>query len=116
MPVLLPVNNPPLRLTKKLLPSIQSLQDVIGGDVVGTGYHSLVKQLKARVENPKRPSEPRIMKRKRESDENETEEIPAEQRTVAQDTYGCIKWDMKFMPVNDTTKPTAEERHNEGAL
>lgn len=29
----------------------KSLQDVIKGDVVGAGYHSLVKQLQARDEN-----------------------------------------------------------------
>ncbi len=31
----------------------QSLQDVIEGDVIGPGYHSLVKQLQARIENVK---------------------------------------------------------------
>lgn len=32
----------------------QSLQDVIEGDVVGSGYHSLVKQLQVRIKNAKR--------------------------------------------------------------
>lgn len=36
----------------------QSLQDAIEGDVVGTRYHSLVKQLQARIENVKWSSTP----------------------------------------------------------
>lgn len=39
-------------VAKKLIAKYpQSLQDAIEGDVVGTGYHSLVKQLQARIEN-----------------------------------------------------------------
>lgn len=87
-----------------------SLQDVIEGDVVGTGYHSLVKQLQARIENVKRSSVPRIQKRKRGSDENDTDEIPAEQRAAVQDTYGCIMWDMKFMPVSETLESQQEKK------
>lgn len=56
---------------------LQSLQDVIEGDVVGAGYHPLVKQLQARIENGMRSSVPRIMKRKTGSDEYDTEVIPA---------------------------------------
>lgn len=71
----------------------QSLQDVIEGDVVGPGYHSMVKQLQAWIENVKRSSSPRIMKCKHGSDEYDTEEVLAEQKAAVQDTYGCIKWD-----------------------
>lgn len=74
----------------------QSLQDVIGGDVVGPGYHSLVKKLQTRIENVRRSSAPKIMKRKRGGDEYDTDEIPAEQRAAVQDTYDCINWDMKL--------------------
>lgn len=88
----------------------QSLQDVIGGDVVGSGYHSLVKQLQVRIENAKRSSAPTIVKRKRESDGYDTEEIPAEKWAAVQDTYGCIKWDMKFMPVSETTHSQQEKK------
>lgn len=88
----------------------QSLQDVIEGDVVGPGYHSLVKQLQARIENVKRSSAPMIMKRKQRSDEYDTEEIPAEQRAAVQDTYGCMKWDMKFMPLSETTNSQQEKK------
>ncbi|KAJ7998147.1 hypothetical protein DPEC_G00219580 [Dallia pectoralis] len=54
-----------------------SLQDVIEGDVIGTGYDSLVKQIQNRIENVKRPNVPKIRKRIRTED-SDTEEIPAE--------------------------------------
>ncbi|KAG7472946.1 hypothetical protein JOB18_012117 [Solea senegalensis] len=88
----------------------RSLQDVIEGDVVGPGYHSLVKQLQVRIENAKRPSAPTIMKRKRGSDGYDTEEIPAEKRAAVQDTYGCIKWDMEFMPMSEITDSQQEKK------
>lgn len=44
------------------------LQDVIEGDIVETGYHSLVKQLQYRIENMKRTSTPNIRKRKHQTD------------------------------------------------
>ncbi|XP_062399830.1 uncharacterized protein LOC134089403 [Sardina pilchardus] len=88
----------------------QSLKDVIEGEVVGAGYHSLVKQLQARIDNVKRSSTPRIKRRKRESGDSDTDEIPAEQRAVVQDTYGCIKWNMKFMPVSETLESQQEKR------
>ncbi|XP_075951552.1 uncharacterized protein LOC142954433 [Anarhichas minor] len=87
-----------------------SLQDVIEGDVVGPGYHSLVKQLQVRIENAKRSSTPRILKRKNGSDEYDTKEIPAEQRAAVQDTYGCIKWDMKFMPMSETPESQQQKK------
>ena len=88
----------------------RSLQDVIEGDVVGAGYHSLVKQFQARIENVRRFSAQKVRKRKQGSDEYDTEEIPAEQKAANQDTYGCIKWDVKFMPVSETPKSPQEKR------
>lgn len=41
----------------------KSLQDMIDGDVIGPGYHSLVKQLQNRIENMKRSTTPKIRKR-----------------------------------------------------
>ncbi|XP_039477037.1 uncharacterized protein LOC120443128 [Oreochromis aureus] len=98
-------------VAKKLIAKYpQSLQDVIEGDVVGSGYHSLVKQLQARIENVKRSSTPRIKKRKECSDDSLTDEVPAEKKAAVQDTYGCIKWDMKFMPVTETTESQKEKK------
>lgn len=80
-----------------------SLQDVIEGDIVGTGYHSLVKQLQNRIENVRRTSTPKIRKRKHQTDDSDhTDEIPLEERAAVQDTYGCIKWNVKFLPLEET--------------
>ncbi|KAK3543391.1 hypothetical protein QTP70_019508 [Hemibagrus guttatus] len=58
-----------------------SLQDLIEGDIVGSGYHSLVKQMQNRIENVKRPNVPKIRKRSRTED-SDTEEIPAERKAA----------------------------------
>ncbi|KAL6458904.1 hypothetical protein MHYP_G00323760 [Metynnis hypsauchen] len=88
----------------------QSLKDVIEGEVVGTGYHSLVKQLQARIDNKKRHATPRIKKRKSLSDNSDTDEVPAVMKASVQDTYGCVKWDMKFMPVTETLESQNEKK------
>ncbi|KAL6455511.1 hypothetical protein MHYP_G00360510 [Metynnis hypsauchen] len=90
----------------------KSLQDVIEGDVIGPGYHSLVKQLQARVENVKRPNRPKIKKRKTTSDGSDTEEIPAEQKASVQDTYGCVNWEPKFLPLSETVESQQEKKEN----
>ncbi|XP_063054121.1 uncharacterized protein LOC134468409 isoform X2 [Engraulis encrasicolus] len=81
----------------------KSLQDVIEGDVIGAGYHSLVKQLQNRLENAKRSSTPKTRKRK-QCTESDTDEIPVEKRAAIQDTYGCVKWELKFLPLGETTE------------
>ena len=100
-----------VEVAKKMLAKYpKSLQDVIEGDVVGPGYHSLVKQLQTRIENVKRSSTPMMMKRQKGSDEYDTEEIPAEKRAAVQDTYGCVKWDMKFLPVSETAETQQKKK------
>lgn len=79
-----------------------SLKDVIEGDVIGTGYDSLVKQLQCRIENVKRPVTPKIRKRKHNIDSDDTVIISPEERAAIQDTYGCVKWDVKFLPSEET--------------
>ncbi|XP_053332786.1 uncharacterized protein LOC128506392 [Clarias gariepinus] len=89
--------------TKMVAKYPSSLQDVIDGDIVGTGYHSLVKQLQNRIENVRRISTPKIRKRKHQTDDSDqTDEIPLEERAAMQDTYGCIKWNVKFLPLEET--------------
>ncbi len=71
--------------TKMVAKYPSSLQDVIEGDIVGTGYHSLVKQLQNRIENVRRTSTPKIRKRKRKhqtDDSDQTDEIPLEERAA----------------------------------
>ena len=81
----------------------KSLQDVIEGDIIGSGYHSLEKQLQNRIENAKRSTTPKTRKRKLYT-ESDTDEIPAEKRAAIQDTYGCINWELKFMPLGETAE------------
>lgn len=83
-----------------------SLQDVIEGDILGSGYYSFVKQIQNRIENVKRP---KIRKHNRTED-YDTEEIPAEQKAVVQDTYGCVNWELKFMPLNETKKSQLDKQ------
>ncbi|XP_057183314.1 uncharacterized protein LOC130549994 [Triplophysa rosa] len=86
-----------------------SLQDVIEGDIVGTGYHSLVKQFQNRVENVKRSYVPKVKKRSRTED-SDTDEIPAEKKAAVQDTYGCVSWELKFLPLNETEESQLDKR------
>ncbi|KAG5263565.1 hypothetical protein AALO_G00266190 [Alosa alosa] len=90
---------------------IKSLQDVIEGDVIGTGYHSLVKQLQNRIENVRRSTTPKIRKRKHHNDSDGTDEVPVEQRAAVQDTYGCTNWNLKFLPLGET--PESQQEHEE---
>ncbi|XP_030265291.1 uncharacterized protein LOC115576845 [Sparus aurata] len=85
-------------------------------DVVGLGYHSLVMQSQAGIENVKRTSTPRIKKRNQGSDDCDTDEVPAEQRAAMQDTYGCIKWEMKYMLVSETPESQQERKDKMKAL
>lgn len=88
----------------------KSLQDIIEGDVIGSGYHSLVKQLQNRIENVKRSTTPKIRKRKSRTEDSDTDEVPSEQRAAIQDTYGCIKWDIKFLPLGETLESQQEKK------
>ncbi|XP_029902266.1 uncharacterized protein LOC115355549 [Myripristis murdjan] len=88
----------------------KSLQDIIEGDVIGPGYHSLVKQLQNRVENVKRSTTPKIRKRKSRTDDSDTDEISPQQRAAIQDTYGCINWYVKFLPLGETLESQQEKQ------
>ncbi|KAI4895674.1 hypothetical protein NFI96_020670 [Prochilodus magdalenae] len=93
-------NNPTKRNTteKRMVAKYpKPLQNVFEGDV-GSGYHSLVRQLQARVEKVKPPNTPKIKKHKPASNGSDTEDIPAEQKASVQDTYGCVNWELKYLP------------------
>ncbi|KAG9269206.1 hypothetical protein AMEX_G16209 [Astyanax mexicanus] len=105
-----PTKHASTEIAKKLVGKYpQSLKDVIEGDVVGTGYYSLVKQLQARIDNKKRNASPRIHKRKSLSN-SDTDEVPAVMKASVQDMYGCVNWDMKFMPVTETLESQNEKK------
>ncbi|KAJ8354112.1 hypothetical protein SKAU_G00216790 [Synaphobranchus kaupii] len=57
-----------------------------------------------------RSTTPKIRKRKHRTDESDTDEIPPEQRAAIQDTYGCIKWDLKFLPLGETPESQQEKK------
>lgn len=88
----------------------KSLQDIIDGDVIGPGYHSLVKQLQNRIENVKRSTTPKIRKRKTCTGDYDTDEVPPQQRAAIQDTYGCIKWNVKFLPLGETLESQQDQQ------
>ncbi|KAK0145281.1 hypothetical protein N1851_015824 [Merluccius polli] len=87
----------------------KSLQDVIEGDAIGTGYDSLVKQIQNRIENVKRPTTPKIKKRRTYHD-SDTDEIPPEKRASIQDTYGCSRWHVKFLPLGETAESQQQKK------
>nr|XP_057907854.1 uncharacterized protein LOC131104559 [Doryrhamphus excisus] len=88
----------------------KSLQDVIEGDIIGPGYHSLAKQMQNRMENVRRSTTPKIRKRKHRSEDSDTEEVPQEQRAVVQDIYGCINWEVKFLPLGETLETLQQKK------
>lgn len=75
----------------------KSLQDVIEGHIVGSGYDSLVKQLQSRADNVKRTqfSTPK-------DSFNTVVGATAKERALPQDTYGCINWDPEHLPITET--------------
>lgn len=80
-------------VAKKLVAKYpRSLQDVIEGDVVGAGYHSLVKQLLYRIENARHSVTPKLRKRRLQCDDksDDTDVIPLEERAAMQDTTGVL--------------------------
>ena len=95
---------------KKVAKYSKSLQDIIGGEVIGPGYHSLVKQLQNRIENVKPSTTPKVRKLKQRTDESDTDEVPPEQRATIQDTYGCVNWDLKFLPRGETHESQQEKK------
>lgn len=62
----------------------------------------MVKQFQARVGNAKRSSTPKIKKCIHDTEECATEEVTPEKRAAVQDTYGCINWEVKFIPLSET--------------
>lgn len=39
-----------------------------------------------------------------DTDECDTEEVTPEKRAAVQDTYGCVNWEVKFMPLSETAE------------
>ncbi len=73
--------------------------DVIEGEVVGSGYDSLTKQMLSRVDNLKRGNTSLSLKRQVISS-SEGEDTPTQKRRL--DTYGCINWQPTWLPPDET--------------
>ncbi|XP_034088406.1 uncharacterized protein LOC117556918 [Gymnodraco acuticeps] len=50
------------------------------------------------------------MKRKATSDDDDTEEVPAKKRAGVQDTYGCVNWEPKHLPLSETVESQQEKK------
>ncbi|KAG9276085.1 hypothetical protein AMEX_G8349 [Astyanax mexicanus] len=77
-----------------------SFKDVIEGQVVGSGFDSLTKQLQSRADNLKRGKTSLSLKRQASSTSEEGEDVPLKKIRV--DTYGCVNWQPKRMPLGET--------------
>lgn len=73
--------------------------DVIGGEIVGSGYDSLTKQMISRVDNLRRGSTLLSLKRQLTST-SEGEDTPLRKRRL--DTCGCINWQRTRLPPDET--------------
>ncbi|KAK0147444.1 hypothetical protein N1851_012093 [Merluccius polli] len=73
--------------------------DVIEGEIVGSGYDSITKQMVSRVDNLKRGNTLLSLKRQVISS-SEGEDSPTQKRRL--DTYGCINWQPTRLPPDET--------------
>ncbi|KAG7477156.1 hypothetical protein MATL_G00091140 [Megalops atlanticus] len=76
-----------------------AFSDVIEGEIVGSGYDSLTKQLVSRVDNLRRGNTSLSLKRQAVST-SEGEDTPPRRRKL--DTYGCINWQPMWLPPDET--------------
>nr|XP_055067938.1 uncharacterized protein LOC129449179 [Misgurnus anguillicaudatus] len=73
--------------------------DVIEGEIVGSGYDSLTKQMVSRVDNLRRGSTPLSLKRQLISTSEGDDTPPRKGRL---DAYGCINWQPMRLPTDET--------------
>ena len=82
----------------------KSFKDDIEGEVVGSGYDSLTKQLQCRVGNYKRSD----MLGKKRIIPDDISSVP-ENKKLRKDSYGCIRWESG--PVNLEAQMTKKKDH-----
>lgn len=51
-----------------------------------------------------------MKKRKQPNADDDTNEISPEQRAAMQGTNGCVKWDVKYMPLRKTSESQHEKK------
>lgn len=86
-----------------------SFQDEIEGNIVGTGYDSILKQLLLRFENVNRKSNERSLKRKRDDDPVTDEEVT--KRSKVHDSYGCINFLPADYPAGESEETQKEKKN-----
>ena len=89
----------------------QSLQGVIEGHMIGTGYHSLAKQIQNRVENVKQPSKPKMTKRKNWHD-SDTDEIPLKNGQQFKTPMGASSGMSSFRPLEKQPKANSRKKRS----
>jgi hypothetical protein len=84
-----------------------SFSDEIEGDIVGTGYSSLVTQLVTKCENERRntPTKPTVTKRLSSQDGNQD---GTKRKRQEADSYGCVNFSPDCLPEGETAE-TLEE-------
>ncbi|CAM4688507.1 unnamed protein product [Leuciscus chuanchicus] len=85
-----------------------AFRDVIEGEIVGSGYDSLIKQMISRLDNVRRGNTSLSLKRQAVSN-SEGEDTPCRKKRL--DTYGCLNWQPVRLPPNET--PDSQKRVQE---
>ncbi|XP_077089991.1 uncharacterized protein LOC143741615 [Siphateles boraxobius] len=85
-----------------------AFRDVIEGEIVGSGYDSVIKQMISRVDNVRRGNTSLSLKRQAVSN-SEGEDTPCRKKRL--DTYGCLNWQPVRLPPNET--PDSQKRVQE---
>ncbi|XP_053087514.1 uncharacterized protein LOC117596398 [Pangasianodon hypophthalmus] len=76
-----------------------AFRDVTEGEIVGSGYDSITKQMMSRVDNLRRGTSSLFLKRQA-TGTSEGEDTPPRRRRL--DTYGCINWQPVQLPPDET--------------
>lgn len=53
-----------------------------------------------------------MLQKRKQGGSDDIDEVTPEKRASVQDTYGCIKWDMKFLPVSETLETQQEKKEH----
>ncbi|XP_076149449.1 uncharacterized protein LOC143133585 [Alosa pseudoharengus] len=83
----------------------------VDGEQLGTGYHSLVNQLKIRIEHVNRNNTVDRIRKPRTRDGEDPGTSTKTVRCKA-DSYGCINWQPKLLPGGESAESLEQRRHN----
>jgi hypothetical protein len=86
------------------------LREELEGDVIGSGYDSLLAQLVARVENEHRTAASLKAVSKDEVIDNETVSPISKTKRRKKDKYGCVLWPPTSLPDGETASSQAKHQ------